>query len=131
MPCTTSSFTHGKYWGKMSASKARETLQDELIRRVGGINIAYELADYANISLEVVVKENPEVIIAGVGHGSGQDQTFQYAQAEPRLRDADASRNSRIYAIDADLTSRPGPRIVDALEHFAAFIHPELFGQVM
>ncbi|MFC1940148.1 ABC transporter substrate-binding protein [Chloroflexota bacterium] len=103
------------------------TLQDELIQRAGGINIARGLNDYANISLEVVVKENPEVIIAGIGHGSGQDQTFQYAQAEPRLRDTDARRHDNIYAIDADLTSRPGPRIVEALEKFAQFIHPELF----
>jgi iron complex transport system substrate-binding protein len=103
------------------------TLQDELIQKAGGTNIAQELNDYANISLEVVVRDNPEVIIAGVGHGSGQDQTFQYAQTEPRLRDANARRNSRIYAIDSDLSSRPGPRIVEGLEQFAQFIHHELF----
>jgi len=103
------------------------TLQNELIQKAGGTNLARELADYANISLEVVVRDNPEVIIAGVGHGSGQDQTFQYAQAEPRLRDTDARRNSRLYAIDSDLTSRPGPRIVEGLEKLAQFIHPELF----
>lgn len=103
------------------------TLQDELIQKAGGTNIAQGLTDYANISLEVVVRDNPEVIIAGVGHGSGQDQTFQYAQTEPRLRDTDARRNSRIYAIDSDLTSRPGPRIVEGLEQLAQFIHPELF----
>ena len=103
------------------------TLQDELIHKAGGTNIAQGLTDYANISLEVVIRDNPEVIIAGVGHGSGQDQTFQYAQTEPRLRDANARGNSRIYAIDSDLTSRPGPRIVEGLEQFAQFIHPELF----
>ena len=103
------------------------TLQDELIHKAGGTNIAQGLTDYPNISLEVVIRDNPEVIIAGVGHGSGQDQTFQYAQAEPRLREADARRNSRLYAIDSDLTSRPGPRIVEGLEKFAQFIHPELF----
>lgn len=103
------------------------TLQDELIQKAGGTNIAQGLTDYANISLEVVVRDNPEVIIAGVGHGSGQDQTFQYAQTEPRLRDTDARRNSRIYAINSDLTSRPGPRIVEGLEQLAQFIHPELF----
>ncbi|MFC1861709.1 ABC transporter substrate-binding protein [Chloroflexota bacterium] len=103
------------------------TLQDELIQKAGGTNIAQGLTDYASISLEVVVRDNPEVIIAGVGHGSGQDQSFQYAQTEPRLRHANARRNSRIYAIDSDLTSRPGPRIVEGLEQFAQFIHPELF----
>ena len=67
------------------------------------------------------------VIIAGAGHGSGADQTLQYVRTESRLRDTDARKNDRIYSIDANLASRPGPRIVDALEKFAQFIHPELF----
>jgi iron complex transport system substrate-binding protein len=103
------------------------TLQDELIEKTGGLNIAGELIDYADISLEAVIAANPEVIIAGAGHGSSADQTFQYAQTEPRLRDTEARRLDRIYAVDADLTSRPGPRIVEGLEMFARFIHPELF----
>jgi iron complex transport system substrate-binding protein len=103
------------------------TLQDELIEKAGGRNIAGELADYADISLEAVITANPEVIIAGTSHGSTEEETFQYAQAEPRLRDTDARRNNRVYAIDSDLTSRPGPRIADALEQLATFIHPEMF----
>ncbi|MFC1902395.1 ABC transporter substrate-binding protein [Chloroflexota bacterium] len=46
------------------------TLQDELIYKAGGTNSAQGLTDYVNISLEVVIVDNPEVIIAGVGHGS-------------------------------------------------------------
>jgi len=103
------------------------TLQDELIEKAGGLNIARELTDYADISLEAVIAANPEVIIAGAGHGSGADQTFQFAKTEPRLRDTEARRHDRIYAVDVDLTSRPGPRIVEGLEEFAQFIHPELF----
>jgi iron complex transport system substrate-binding protein len=103
------------------------TLQDELIEKAGGLNIARELTDYADISLEAVIVANPDVIIAGAGHGSGQDQPFQYAQVEPRLRDTSARQNNHVYTIDADLASRPGPRIVEGLEIFAQFIHPELF----
>jgi iron complex transport system substrate-binding protein len=103
------------------------TLQDELVEKAGGLNIAHELVDYADISLEAVITANPEVIIAGAGHGSSADQTFRYAQTEPRLRDTSARQHDRIYAIDADLTSRPGPRVVEGLDKFAQFIHPELF----
>ncbi|MFC1966533.1 ABC transporter substrate-binding protein [Chloroflexota bacterium] len=114
-------------WHDPLKTAGSETLQDELIQKAGGTNVAQGLTAYANISLEVVVKEDPEVIIAGIGHGSGHDQTFQYAQVEPRLRDTDARLNNRIYAINSDLASRPGPRIVEALEQFAQFIHPEIF----
>jgi iron complex transport system substrate-binding protein len=32
-----------------------------------------------------------------------------------------------VYGIDANWVDRPGPRLVDALEAMARFIHPELF----
>jgi len=89
--------------------------------------MAGELTGYADISLEAVLEANPQVIIAGVGMGSGEDLTLQFANTEPRLENVDARINNRVYSIDVDLAGRPGPRIVDALEQFAEFIHPELF----
>ena len=103
------------------------TLQDELIQKAGGTNIARETTGYANISLEVVVNENPAVIIAGTSHGSSDDQTYQFARTESRLNSSDAHQYDRVYAIDSDLTSRAGPRLVNALEEFASYIHPEIF----
>ena len=103
------------------------TLQDELIQKAGGTNIARETTGYANISLEVVVNENPAVIIAGTSHGSSDDQTYQFARTESRLSGSDAHQSDRVYAIDSDLTSRAGPRIVNGLEEFANYIHPEIF----
>jgi iron complex transport system substrate-binding protein len=105
------------------------TLQDELIRTAGGINVAGNLSGYAGISLEAVIAANPEVIIAGVGMGTGADAPLQFAKTEPRLRDTDVRQHDRVYAIDVDLVGRTGPRIVDALEQLARFIHPELFGE--
>jgi len=103
------------------------TLQDELIQKAGGINIAQNLTRYAGISLEAVIEANPEVMIAGVGMGTGADAPLQFALTEPRLRNTAARQNSRVYAIDVDMVGRAGPRMADALEQFARFIHPELF----
>ncbi len=103
------------------------TLQDELIVKAGGTNIAGELDSYATIGLEAVIQANPEVIIAGVGMGSGEDQPLQFVLTEERLRGVDARISRRLYGVDNDLTGRAGPRIVDALEAFARVIHPELF----
>jgi len=103
------------------------TLQHELIEKAGGTNIAGELDRYADVGLEIVIGADPEVIIAGAGHGAGQDKPYQYVLSESRMAETSARRNDRIYAIDSDLASRPGPRIVDALEQFAALIHPDLF----
>ncbi len=103
------------------------TLHDELIQKAGGTNIAQSLTGYAGISLETVIEANPEVIVAGVGMGSGADAPLQFAMTEPRLRNTDARQNSRVYSIDVDLVGRAGPRIADALMKFAEMIHPELF----
>jgi iron complex transport system substrate-binding protein len=103
------------------------TLHDELIRKAGGLNIAENLTGYADISLEAVIEANPQVMVAGVGMGTGADAPFQFALTEPRLGNTDARLHNRVYAIDVDLVGRAGPRIVDALEQLASFIHPELF----
>ena len=100
----------------------------ELLVKAGGINIAQDMTgQYPKISLEAVIVRNPQVIIAGGGHGASQDLPFQFATTEPRLKDIDARLKNRIYEIDGDLTSRPGPRIVAGLEKLAEFIHPDLF----
>ncbi len=105
------------------------TLHDELMRTAGGINVAGDLADYATIGLEVVIAANPQVMIAGVGMGTGEDLPLQFITTEERLKDTDACVNGRIYGINVDLVGRPGPRIVEALEQFAGFLHPEIFGE--
>ena len=114
-------------WHDPLLTSGAGTIQDELIRKAGGTNIAAELNDYADISLESVLDANPEIMIAGVSHGSGQNLNFDFISTEPRLDGTAARQNDRIYAIDGNLTSRPGPRLVDGLEQFAEFLHPELF----
>jgi iron complex transport system substrate-binding protein len=105
------------------------TMHDELISMAGGVNIAHDLTWYANISLEAVIEANPEIIIAGVGMGSGEDAPYQFVLNEPTLKGTDALKNNNISTVDMDIVSRPGPRIVDALEDFLAIIHPELRDQ--
>lgn len=116
-------------WHDPLMTAGSETRIHELIVKAGGVNIAQDLAgDYPTISLEAVIMANPQVIIAGGGHGSGEDVPFQFALTEPRLKNIDARRNERVYDTDSNLTSRPGPRIVDGLEELARLIHPEIFG---
>ena len=104
------------------------TFQDDLIGKAGGTNIARDLAGWTTISLEVVIQANPEVMIASVSYATGEDLSFQFIKTEPRLRDTDARRNGRVYGIDGSVISRPGPRIVEALELLAKMLHPEIFG---
>jgi len=106
-------------------------LHNELIQKAGGTNIFQDLTgDYPKISLEAVIEANPQVIITGVGMGTGKDLPFEFISTETRLEDVDARINNRLYAIATDLVGRSGPRTVDALEQLAKMIHPEIFGEV-
>jgi iron complex transport system substrate-binding protein len=103
------------------------TLANDVISSAGGQNIASDVSGDKAIDLETVIYRDPQVIVVSIGMGTGEDLPWQYVQAEPRFRNTQASLNDRIYKIDGDLIHRPGPRIVDALEQMAYFIHPELF----
>lgn len=116
-------------WHDPLMAPGSRTLQDDLIEKAGGINITRDLTGYAAITLEAVIATNPEVMIAGGSHGAGAGLNFQFIKTEPRLRNTDARRNNRVYGVDGDLVSRPGPRIAEGLEKFAEFIHPELFSE--
>ena len=104
------------------------TLLDELVQKAGGRNIFSEIIGSKSVDLESLVARNPQVMIAGIGMGSGEDKTYQYLKTESRLQNTEAWKNGRIYKINMDLTGRGGPRIVDGLELFAKCIHPEIFG---
>ena len=114
-------------WHDPLMTAGTETLADDVISSAGGQNIAYDISGDKAINLETVIYRDPQVIVASVGMGSGEDLPWQYVQTEPRLENTQALLNDRVYKIDGDVIHRPGPRIVDALEQMAQFIHPELF----
>jgi len=111
-------------WYKPLWTAGSGTFIDELIQKAGGINIAGDLSGWPKMSLEAVIEKNPEIIIVGEGHPGGLIETVK---AESTLSETDAFKNNKIFTIDADIVSRTGPRIIDALEEMAKIIHPELF----
>jgi len=99
-----------------------ETFIHELIEKGGGVNVCQNITGYATITIEEVIARNPEVIITS-------EWSYDWAMNETSLNSTDARQNGRIYQGDDDLVQRPGPRLVDGLEWFAYFIHPEIFDE--
>jgi len=102
------------------------TFEDEMISIAGGENIASELSSYSMISLESVIDGNPEVIITTSGGGmgvAGSDLAYKYITTDSRFAGTSAVKEGRVYVIDADIATRPGPRIVEALEEIFECIH--------
>ncbi|MFC1942605.1 ABC transporter substrate-binding protein [Chloroflexota bacterium] len=115
-------------WHDPLKTSGQGTLNNELLQQAGGKNVFAEVTGSQSVDFEALVMRNPQVMIAGIGMGTGEDQTLTYLKAETRLQNTEASKNSRIYGIDMDLTGRGGPRIVEGLEQFARSIYPEIFG---
>lgn len=96
---------------------------DALIGLAGGQNIAKTASPWAQFSLEALVSADPEFIIVDASHGV----VIPDFKTLPVWKEMSAVKEGKVYLIDGDLTSRPGPRIVDGLEQMAKIIHPELF----
>jgi iron complex transport system substrate-binding protein len=103
------------------------TFINELIELAGGTNIFHSLSGYPSVSLEAVVQANPQVIVAGSSMGSAES-ALAFLGTDNRLKNVDARINNRLYEIDANIVSRPGPRLTEALSQLANMIQPEIFG---
>ena len=119
-------------WDNPLYISGNDTLQNDVILHAGGVNAFADKSGWGTVSLEEFLVKNPEVII--VSGGGGMDSSTNNAILEtfmtnPQYASLSAVKNHRVYAVDADIISRPGPRIVDATEHVARFIHPECFPQ--
>lgn len=103
-------------------------VMNTVIEMAGGVNIFTDVSGDVQVDVEQAVVRNPEVITVSTGHGSNMTDSYDYIVAADSLfKETDAHKNDNIHLIDADLVSRAGPRIVDALELVAGFIHPEIF----
>lgn len=100
------------------------TFITQLIDRAGGHNIAADLDGYPQMSLEQVVAADPAFIILGdARYGVSSESIAQ----RPGWENLTAVKNGHVLPFNDDLVSRPGPRLVDALEELAKLLRPELF----
>jgi len=117
-------FFNGGYW-----SYGEVSYVNDLISIAGGTNVftGSELA-YLATSTEEVLMANPEIIIISKGDMAiACGLTPEAIKERPGWSEIYAVQNDRIYEIGEDILTRPGPRMVNALETLANLLHPELF----
>lgn len=79
---------------------------------------------YPQLTAEVVVERNPEVILLADGDFGVSIETLKERPGWAKIA---AVESGRVVGVDPDISSRPGPRIVDALELFAKALYPDRF----
>jgi len=107
-----------------------ETFAHELIERAGGVNAAGSRnLRYPRFSLEAVIASGPEVIV--IPTMSFESDTERAVSFFTAFSTIPAVMTGRIHVIEADLVTRPGPRIVLGLREMARLLHPEAFGEII
>lgn len=104
---------------------------NELIELAGGINVAADTEGWSEVNEEKIIEEDPDYIIYAadlVDDDSGKDLD-ELIKERSGWDKITAIKDDQMVAIDEDIMSRNGPRIVDALEQIAEGIYPELFEQ--
>lgn len=96
----------------------------DLYDTLGADNIANATGEPSlQMSNEAIIAAAPEVIIlADEEFGESADTVA----ARPGWDAIPAVQDGRIYPIDPDIVSRPGPRLIEALETLAELLYPNL-----
>ncbi len=90
----------------------RGTFMDELIRSAGGKNAAASFSGrYPRFSVEDLVDGKPDVIFIAAMAG-----VERFSPEVTRWKEVPAFRDGEVVSLDGDLVTRPGPRMVLALE---------------
>jgi iron complex transport system substrate-binding protein len=99
----------------------RGTFLAELLSMAGGRNLAgTSPSTYPQFSREAVVEGDPDVLLV-LSDAGGKENDI--ADTYPEWRRLKAVRTGRVYRVDSDLLSRPGPRAAEALELIARLLH--------
>ena len=94
----------------------KDSFLTEIIERAGGISVTKTVETaYPKISKETALALNPEAVILS--------ESPDNLEPNDVFKDSLAVKNKKVFKINADIISRPSPRIVDALEQIADALH--------
>jgi iron complex transport system substrate-binding protein len=84
----------------------------QALEYAGGISVTNDVPTaYPKLSKETASALDPEVIILSDSDDNKEPNAV--------FRNSAAVKNGRVFRINADIISRPGPRLVDAIEEIA------------
>ncbi|UII57882.1 ABC transporter substrate-binding protein [Cytobacillus spongiae] len=101
-----------------------KTFQQEIVDRAGVENVFGDQEGWIKVAEEEVISRNPELIVTTVNYVENAVAEIKGRSGWDQIK---AIQNDQVFLLDADVLSRPGPRIDDAVELLAKTAYPELF----
>lgn len=112
-------------WDDPPMTAGPNTFIGQLIEVAGGRNVFPDApADWPNVSLEEVVRRQPDFVV--FAKGEGDTRSLEALRSAPGWRELRAVREGRVIWIPARLMERPGPQIGRAARALRDALHPEL-----
>src|SRR5580692_7192807 len=113
-------------WSDPLISVGKGTFIADAMRLAGAVSIVDSAQDWPHMSLEEVVRLQPDYLVFAASHSDSGQNDFDVLAERPGWRGLEAVRNRR-FAVISDAVNRPAPRIVTAIEDLARQLHPEAF----
>jgi iron complex transport system substrate-binding protein len=91
----------------------------EILEKIGAVPVSSDSpVAWPMYSLEQIVNKNPQVILLGDDETRGAE-----IYAQEGYKDLPAVKAGRVYLINPDISGRPAPRVLDAMEQMAEAIY--------
>ena len=98
----------------------KDAFLNDLLMSAGGRSVTESVPSaFPKLSKETALALQPEAIILSDSPDNQEPNEV--------FKNSPAVKNGRVYKINADIISRPGPRLIDALEQIARDLHPDKF----
>ncbi len=101
-----------------------DSLMDQIIRAAGGMNAVTRPKKLLMLDMEALLRLDPDVYIVQRGP---MNRNPLHPSLRPLFRNLRAVRQGAVLVVDETRFARPGPRVADAVEELARFLHPTVF----
>lgn len=113
-------------WTEPLISVGQNTFIADALRRAGATSVVESSQDWPQMSLEEVVRLQPDFLVFAASHSETPQNDFSFLADRPAWHSLDVVRNRR-FVVVSDAVNHPSPRIVSAIEELAHRLHPEAF----
>jgi iron complex transport system substrate-binding protein len=113
-------------WTDPLISVGKHTFIADALQHAGAISVVESSQDWPQMSLEEMVRQQPEFLVFASGHSEAVSRDVEALAERPGWSDLDAVKHRR-FAVISDAVNRPAPRLFSAVEDLARQLHPEAF----
>ena len=113
-------------WTDPLQSIGKHTFLYDALIHAGAISVVESSQDWPQMSLEEMVRLQPEYLVFASGHSEAVSRDVEALAKRPGWDQLEAVQHRR-FAVISEAVNRPAPRLFTAIEDLARQLHPEVF----